>query len=174
MTPRHRRSDEFNTKLASVRCLTLDVDGVLTDGKLYMLPDGKECVAFDIQDGLGLVQLQRAGIHAAAISGRDNGAVRARLEYLNFRHIYLGVADKARALMDLMQSTGLSADSIAHMGDDLPDMPILDLVGVRIAVPNAMPAVLERADYITFRKGGHGAVREVCEMLLEARRGIGH
>ena len=172
MMPRHQKSEELRNLLCGVRCLSLDVDGVLTDGKLYMLPDGQECVAFDIQDGLGLVRLQRAGIHVAAISGRDNEAVRARLRFLNIKHVHLGVTDKAQAMNSLIQSLGIPAEDIAHMGDDLPDLPAFDLVGFRIAVPNAVPEIIERADYVTEQRGGNGAVREVCELLLAANEEV--
>ena len=157
-------------RLASaVRLLILDVDGVLTDGRLYYGADGTELTTFHARDGSAMKRLQAAGVPIAAISGRSSPAAARRLGELGVRHLYAGVADKREALDALCAATGLAAEHMAHIGDDLPDLPLFDRVGMAVAVPDAHPRVLARADWVTALSGGCGAVQEVCDLVLKAR-----
>ncbi len=151
-----------------IRLLVLDVDGVLTDGRLFISPAGEEFKVFHVRDGSGLVAVQRAGVTVAIISGRDSGAVTRRAAELGIRHVRQGVADKARELQALMHELGASPDQTACVGDDTPDLPMLRAAGLAIAVADAHPALLAAAHWVTPSSGGRGAVRDVCDLLLSA------
>jgi 3-deoxy-D-manno-octulosonate 8-phosphate phosphatase (KDO 8-P phosphatase) len=150
--------------------LVLDVDGVLTDGRLYFGPRGEALKAFNVRDGFGLVQLKRAGVEVAVISGRRSGAVSARCRELGVRHVHQGVSDKLAVLKRLCARLQLAPRDCACVGDDLPDIPLMRAVALGFAVADAHPQVRRAADVVTRRAGGRGAVREVCDRLL-ARRG---
>jgi len=152
-----------------IRLLVLDVDGVLTDGRLYLSASGEEFKVFHVRDGSGIVALRRAGIEVAIISGRDCGAVVRRAAELGIRHVRQGVADKGAALAALTGEHGIAADEAACVGDDTPDAPLLQRAGLAIGVADAHPALLVAAHWVTQAKGGRGAVREVCDLLLSAR-----
>ena len=152
-----------------VRLLILDVDGVLTDGLLHYGPDGAEFKAFHVRDGSAVKRLLAAGIGVAIISGRKSEAVRRRVAELGIPHLYAGAEDKAVALAALCRATAIDARSMAHVGDDVADLALFEQVGMACAVPDAHPAVLARADYVTQSAGGRGAVREVCDLLLTAQ-----
>jgi 3-deoxy-D-manno-octulosonate 8-phosphate phosphatase (KDO 8-P phosphatase) len=154
-----------------IRLLVLDVDGVLTDGRLYFGPRGEALKVFDVRDGYGLVALQRAGIAIAVISGRRSGAVSARCRELGIRHVYQGVADKLAVFERLRRRLKLAAGACACVGDDLPDVPLMSAVALGFAVADAHPAVRRAAAVVTRQGGGRGAVREVCDFLLAAARG---
>lgn len=156
----------------AIRLLVLDVDGVLTDGRLYFGPRGEALKVFDVRDGLGLVQLQRAGVAVAVISGRRSPMVRARCRELGVRHVHQGVSDKLTALMRLCARLKLTPASCACVGDDLPDVPVMRAAALSFAVADAHHQVRRAADVVTRRPGGRGAVREVCDHLLtlQARR----
>ena len=154
---------------ARIRLLVLDVDGVLTDGRLYYSAEGEVLKAFHAQDGLGLRLLRNEGVQIALISGRAAPALLKRAGDLKIELLFLGRDDKLVALQECLQAAGVSADEAAFVGDD-----VLDLVGMRhvalgVAVANANVFVRERADWVTHTPGGQGAVREVCDALLEAR-----
>jgi 3-deoxy-D-manno-octulosonate 8-phosphate phosphatase (KDO 8-P phosphatase) len=155
----------------AIRLLVLDVDGVLTDGRLYYGPRGEALKAFHVHDGHGIVQLQRAGIAVAVISGRRSPMVSVRCRELGVRHVFQGVADKLPVLERLLKRLKIAAAECACVGDDLPDLPLMERAGLSFAVADAVSAVRRRADRTTRARGGRGAVREVCEQLLQGRRG---
>lgn len=153
-----------------IKLLVLDVDGVLTDGGLLMGAGGDEWKRFHVHDGLALVAARRAGLHVAVVSGRTSGAVQRRMAELGVEEVHQGVDDKAALVQGIIARLGLSASEVAAMGDDLPDLPVLMMVGLRLAPSDAVGEVRRAAHWISRRRGGQGAVREAVEMLLRARR----
>ncbi len=147
----------------------MDVDGILTDGTIHISSDGTETKVFSILNGMGLVRLRQAGITVAWISGRASGATTVRANELRIPHVIQGRTDKLVALRELTTTLGLEASACVYMGDDDIDAPAISWAGIGVSVPDAMPAALEAADYITTRRAGHGAVREVCELILTHR-----
>ena len=147
----------------------MDVDGVLTDGTVQISSDGTEAKSFSILDGMGLKQLEKAGVVTAWISGRASGATTVRATELKIPHVIQGRTDKLAALQELAAHLKLSAAHCAYMGDDDIDAPAIAWAGVGIAPPEAMPSALTAADHVTRRAAGHGAVREVCECILAAQ-----
>lgn len=154
---------------AAIRLLVLDVDGVLTDGRLYYGPRGEALKVFDVRDGLGIVLLQRAGLSVAVISGRRSAMVKARCRELGVRHVHQGVSDKLALLRRLCTRLELTLAAVACIGDDLPDVPVMRAAALSFAVADAPLAVRRAADVVTRRRGGRGAVREVCDHLLALR-----
>jgi 3-deoxy-D-manno-octulosonate 8-phosphate phosphatase (KDO 8-P phosphatase) len=152
-----------------MRLLVLDVDGVLTDGRLWFGPEGEVLKAFHVRDGAGLKALRAAGIEVAIISGRRSPMVDRRAAELGIPHVRQGVEDKGAALKELLRHLDIAAERTACVGDDTPDLPMLQQVAMPIAVADAHPAVLAVARHITRLPGGAGAVREVCDLLLAAR-----
>jgi 3-deoxy-D-manno-octulosonate 8-phosphate phosphatase (KDO 8-P phosphatase) len=153
-----------------VRLLVLDVDGVLTDGRLHITADGEETKVFHVRDGSGIVAVQRAGIQVAIISGRASAAVTRRAAELGIQHVRQGIGDKGAALEQLLQELQLAPELLACVGDDTPDLPMLERASLAIVVADAHAAVRPAAHWITTAAGGHGAVREVCDLLLHARQ----
>lgn len=160
----------FNPALRRVQLLVLDVDGVLTDGRLYYGARGEAFKAFHVRDGYGIKQVAAAGITVAIISGRKSAAVTLRARELGIRHVTQGANDKLAALEKLARARSVAFEHCACVGDDTPDAPMLQVAGVAIAVADAHLDALAVADLVTTRAGGHGAVREVCDWLLDARR----
>lgn len=158
-------------KLGEIRLVAFDIDGVFTDGRFYLSDDGIETKAFHTQDGYGVRQLLTSGIEVAVISGRKSGAVAKRMAELQVPHVVLGCKDKVAAMDELAANLGLGVNACAYVGDDLPDLPLMNHVGFSIAVANAVPALLERCDFVTKKPGGFGAVREVCELIINMRSG---
>jgi 3-deoxy-D-manno-octulosonate 8-phosphate phosphatase (KDO 8-P phosphatase) len=154
---------------AEIRLFAMDVDGVLTDGTVQISSDGTEAKSFSILDGFGLKQLARFDIATAWISGRASGATTVRATELNIPHVIQGRIDKHLALQELAARLGLAANQCAYMGDDTIDASAIAWAGIGVAPRDAMPAALAAADYVTRRVAGRGAVREICEHLLEAR-----
>ena len=152
-----------------IRLLALDVDGVLTDGKLYFSADGDELKAFNILDGHGIKMLHQAGIMTAIITGRSSPLTQRRAENLGIHWLYQGREDKKQALDELAVESGVGLAEMAYAGDDLPDLAAIQAAGLGISVPNGYPAVIESADWCTRASGGNGAVREICDLLLSAR-----
>jgi 3-deoxy-D-manno-octulosonate 8-phosphate phosphatase (KDO 8-P phosphatase) len=150
----------------AISLLVLDVDGVLTDGRLYFGARGEALKVFDVRDGYGLVAVQRAGITVAVISGRRSGAVRARCRELGIRYVYQGVADKLAVFERLRARLKLTRGACVCMGDDLPDVPLMKAVGLSFAVADAHGTARRAAQRVTRHRGGRGAVREVCDLLL--------
>ncbi len=161
---------ELRSVAARIRLLVLDVDGVLTDGRLYYDTSGHETKSFHVRDGYGIQQVLAAGLHVAVISGRTSGAAAARLAELRVPHVFLGRNDKRRVLDQLLAELEVPIASVACMGDDVTDLEIMDAAGLGITVADAHPDVLGAADWVSIAKGGQGAVREVCDFLLAARQ----
>ena len=155
--------------LSQVKLFVLDVDGVLTDGGLYMGAQGELAKRFDAKDGMGLSLLLRHGIKVAFLTGRGQGIVQRRAQELRIPYCFEGVKDKRRQLLQLAESLRLSADEIAYMGDDLNDLPAFAAAGHRFAPADGVAEVRQLADYVTQSRAGHGAVREVAEVLLKSR-----
>lgn len=156
-------------KAKQVQMLILDVDGVLTDGRLFFDNDGNEYKSFHSRDGLGLRLLWQTGVELAVISGRHSKSVAARMKMLGIEHVYQGYKDKHLAFLEVMKKTGIAAANIAYVGDDLIDLPIMLKTGLAITVNDANFAVKARAHWCTTLPGGHGAVREVCDLLMLAQ-----
>lgn len=154
---------------AAIRLFAMDVDGILTDGTVQISSDGTETKGFSILDGLGLVRLRQAGIAVAWISGRRSDATTVRATELKIPHLVQGRTDKIVALQALAAQLKLSAHQCAYMGDDDIDAPAILWAGIGATVPDAIPAALAAADYVTSRAAGRGAVREVCDHILAAQ-----
>lgn len=152
-----------------IRLVAFDIDGVFTDGRFYLSDDGVESKAFSTQDGYGIRCLIRAGIEVAVISGRRSGAVDRRMSELGVRHVYQGCSDKVGTFDELVGKLGIDTADCVYVGDDVPDLPLLERAGYAVAVANAVDAVIRRCDYTTQARGGSGAVREVCDLLVAAR-----
>lgn len=156
-------------RAADVRLLLLDVDGVLTDGRLYFGPRGEALKVFHVRDGHGIRALRHAGIEVAIVSGRRSPMVSARARELGIRHVHQGIKDKLTAVAQLLSSLDLSLGACACVGDDEPDVPLMRAARLAIAVADAHPLALRAAHLVTRLPGGCGAVREVCELLLARR-----
>ena len=161
--------DALKERAAKIRMLVLDVDGVLTDGKLYFDHAGNELKAFNTRDGLGMKALQRSGIEVAVITGRKSAAVSHRMAQLGIQHVYQGREDKLNAFLHLLELTGHEASQICFAGDDWIDLPLLLRVGLAVSVADAEERVKDQAHWITQRNGGDGAVREICNLILAAQ-----
>lgn len=157
-------------RASRVRLLVLDVDGVLTDGGLFVSASGEEAKRFHVHDGLALVAARRAGLQIAVLSSRASAAVTRRMAELGVSEVHQGVADKAGALDALRERLGLAVADVAMMGDDLQDLPAMGRAGLALAPANAAAEVRRAAHWVARRRGGDGAVREAVEMLLKARR----
>jgi YrbI family 3-deoxy-D-manno-octulosonate 8-phosphate phosphatase len=153
-----------------VRLLCVDVDGVLTDAGMYYGPDGEVLKKFNTRDGLGLARLREAGVAVALISGEDSAIVHARAAKLKIDEVFAGVANKRVVIDDLCARKKLDLDEVAFIGDDLNDLPALECVGLACAVADAAEPVKAVAHYVTQRRGGDGAVRELCELLIAAKQ----
>jgi len=160
----------FHPALRRVQLLVLDVDGVLTDGRLFYGAKGEALKAFHVRDGHGIKQVTAAGVTVAIISGRKSAAVARRARELGIRHVTQGASDKLAALTRLVKARNVPLQHCACVGDDTPDAPILQVAGLAIAVADAHVDALAAADLVTSRPGGYGAVREVCDWILDARR----
>lgn len=159
----------LSERARAVRLLVLDVDGVLTDGTLYFAAGGEELKAFNIQDGLGIKLLQANGVEVAIVTGRSSPALALRARELGIARMFQGAPDKLDVFGTLLQAAALQPAQVACVGDDLPDLPLLARCGLAVAVPEAPEAVRSRVHYVTRRPGGRGAVREVCELLMQAQ-----
>lgn len=157
------------TPAAEIALVVLDVDGVLTDGRLWYGPDGEAFKAFNVRDGHGIKSLVAAGVGVAVISGRRSAAVMARMRELGVADVAQGVKDKARALAELLERNAVEPRRVACLVDDTPDLVLMAAVGMPAAVADAHPEVLAAAKHVTRAAGGHGAVREFCDFLLAAR-----
>ena len=160
---------EVSEKAKVIEAVLFDVDGVMTDGKIYCSENGETLKAFNAADGLGIKLLQDFEIMTGVISGRDSAALRYRLNELNIQHLYLGVEEKLNAFENFLEQTGLKPDVVAFIGDDLPDLPILTRCGLSIGPSNSSSEVLSRVDYVTVHPGGEGSIREVVEIILKAK-----
>ena len=166
------RRAQRSAKFAEVRLLVMDVDGVLTDGGIYYTERGDEVKRFDVRDGQGLVMLRETGVLTAVITRRRSRIVQRRAAELGIAEVHQGATDKRGLLESLISRRGLSPSEVAYVGDDIGDLAAMQLVGVPVAVSDAVPIVKEAAAYVTRARPGHGAIREVCEAILRARRSI--
>ncbi len=153
-------------KAKKIKLVVLDVDGVLTDGQIVTSSQGELCKHFDVKDGLGIKMLLAAGIDVVVITGRRSAIVGARLRELGVRDVFQGQSYKKGAFLDLIQARHLDASECACMGDDIPDLPVLQLVGLSCAPADAVDTVLKSVDFVSSRAGGRGAVREMAEKIL--------
>lgn len=157
------------SEFANIRLLAFDIDGVFTDGRFYLSDDGVETKAFSTQDGFGIRRAIDSGLEIAVISGRNSKAVSLRMQELGVQHVFLGCKDKVAALDDLAASLNIAVADCAFVGDDVPDLALLNRVGLPIAVANAVAEVRDACSVTTKARGGHGAVREVCDLIVAAR-----
>ncbi len=164
-----KQMQDILEKAARIKLVVFDVDGVLTDGSLYIGDDGQEYKAFHSRDGHGMKLLQESGVRIGIITGRTSRVVEHRMASLGIEHVYQGQLDKLPAFQDLMEKLDLSPDAVAYVGDDVVDLPIMVRVGLAIAVADAHPMVARHAHWQTAQPGGRGAARDVCELMLEAR-----
>jgi YrbI family 3-deoxy-D-manno-octulosonate 8-phosphate phosphatase len=162
-------ADDLLERARRVRLLAVDVDGVLTDGGMYYGSSGEVMKKFNTRDAMGLALVRLDGMRVALITGEDSPIARARAAKLRIEDVFCGIDDKLECLDRLLAATGLSRDQVAYVGDDVNDLPVLEAVGLAVAVADAVRAVRQVAHYVTARPGGGGAVREACELLLAAR-----
>ena len=160
---------ELLRRAARIRLLALDVDGVLTDGHLYYSNSGEETKAFSTLDGQGIKLLQQSGVPVALITARQSSLVARRADNLGIRHVVQNCSDKFAALRQLLDDLALDLGEVAYIGDDLPDLACIARVGLGISVPGGHFSVRERAALVTRHAGGHGAVREVCDLIMQAQ-----
>ena len=161
--------NDATDRAANVRLVAFDVDGVLTDGGLYVGDNGVEYKAFYSRDGHGMRMLMDSGIDIGIITGRTSQLVGDRMKSLGVKHVYQGHREKRPAFESLMEATGYSAEEIAFVGDDVMDLPVMRCAGLAIAVADAHPLVVEHAHWQTPNPGGRGAVRDVCELVMKAQ-----
>ena len=160
-------------KARAIRLVIFDVDGVLTDGSLYLGDSGEEIKAFNARDGHGMKMLHESGVELAIITGRTSRSVELRAKNLGVELLFQGAADKARVYAELLAARKLDAGATAYMGDDMVDLPVLRRCGLALTVPDAPLAVKQHADYVTRAPGGRGAAREACELIMHAQGTLG-
>jgi 3-deoxy-D-manno-octulosonate 8-phosphate phosphatase (KDO 8-P phosphatase) len=160
---------DLHARASRVRLLSCDVDGVLTDGRILYCDDGREIKAFSCLDGVGIKLLQESGAVVAWITGSAAPAVTNRARNLGVTHVVLGAANKLEPWEQLRRQLGFAPDQCAHIGDDLPDLPIFVRCGLAVSVPNAPAPMRQHSHYVTRAQGGAGAVRELCELILSAQ-----
>lgn len=161
--------EPLREKAANIRLIAFDVDGIMSNGRLYFSANGDELKGFNILDGLGMKQLMAAGITVAVITGRRSPLTEKRMKDLGIPHLMQGREDKKVALQELVSTMDVTPEQIAYMGDDLPDLPAIRFAGLGITVPNGYWLVREQADYCTTAAGGEGAVREACDLILTSQ-----
>jgi len=152
-----------------IRLMAFDVDGVMTDGGLFLSDSGEEFKRFNSLDGHGLKMLRASGVEVAIITGRTSRCVAARAQNLGIVHVFQGVENKLETMVELLNRLKLSRDAAAYMGDDVVDLMVMRHVGLSISVPESPRLVREHSDYVTQSSGGHGAVREACELIMSAQ-----
>ena len=169
-TPQTAHTDPLlKEKAEKIRLLALDVDGVLTDGRLYFDQAGNEMKTFFTRDGLGIKAVQKFDVRVALITGRSSAIVARRAEELGISLVYQGCEDKLEAFTDMLGKTGCSEEQVCYAGDDWVDLPLLNRVGLAVTVADAHPLVKTRVHWVTQHGGGKGAVREICDLILSAR-----
>ena len=162
-------ADETAVKAAGIKLLICDVDGVFSDGRIYLGNDGEELKAFNTRDGYGIKALQNSGVDVAIITGRQSNIVQKRMQSLGVKHIYQGQENKIAAYEQLLEKLALQESQVAYIGDDSPDLKVMRRVGLAICVADGHPFVKQTAHHTTTLNGGFGAVREVCDLLMIAR-----
>ncbi len=158
-------------RASAIRLAIFDVDGVFTNGLLYLSDDGTETKTFNVKDGHGVKRLLQAGVEVAIISGRRSAAVDRRMQELGVRHVFQGIRDKVAVFTELTDRLGIEPEAVAYLGDDLPDLDVMRRVGLPAATADAHEDLLPHAAWTSRRPGGEGAVREFCDLLLAARAG---
>jgi len=159
-------TDDAFTAMRSIKLLICDIDGVFSDGRIYLGNNGEELKAFHTKDGYGIKALGASGVDVAVITGRTSNIVATRMSALNVKYIVQGEENKLPALKQMAEKLNLSLDEIAYIGDDMPDHECINYVGLGIAVQDAHPSILSIANYTTFNRGGFGAVREICDLIM--------
>lgn len=159
----------FLSRAKLIRLMAFDVDGVMTDGGLYLSDSGDEFKRFNSLDGHGIKMLRASGVEVAIITGRTSRCVEARAKNLGITNVYQGAEHKLEAMVDLLGKLNLSRDAAAYMGDDVVDLCVMRHVGLAISVPDSPDLVREHSNYVTKSRGGHGAVREACELIMSAQ-----
>lgn len=167
-------SAENRERLKNIRLMVFDVDGVLTDGRLFYNEDGEDLKAFHVLDGYGLRLLQECGIQVAIVTGRTGAIVPRRASELGIDEVHLGIRDKASTLTQIAQKFGLDMQHIGFMGDDLIDLPAMKRVGFAASVPNAPQYIRQLAHWVADIEGGYGAARRCCDLILAAQGRLGH
>jgi 3-deoxy-D-manno-octulosonate 8-phosphate phosphatase (KDO 8-P phosphatase) len=157
------------TKAKEIKLLVCDVDGVFSDGRIYLGNAGEELKAFHTKDGFGIKALGASGVDVAIITGRNSAIVENRMKALNVAHIIQGQEDKLPALIELTNQLNVTLNEVAYIGDDVPDLPCIKAAGLGICVSDAHPLVLNDANYVTFTRGGFGAVREACDLIMQSQ-----
>lgn len=158
--------DAFKEQLKTVKLLSLDVDGILTDGGLYYTETGEELRKFNVKDGMGMKNARAAGVELCIISASTTNAIQERGKRLGLTHVYTGAKNKIEILQKICDELNISLENVAHMGDDLNDISIMEKIGTPITVGDAMEEVKRKTVYITQKNGGQGAVREICDLLV--------
>ena len=161
--------DVFMERLKNVELLSLDTDGVLTDGGIYFSDAGEQFRKFNVKDGMGIKLIQSIGVEIIIISSSTTLAIKHRASALGIDRVYLGVEDKKSKIKEICAELALSLNQVVHIGDDLNDIPVLNIVGLSITVADAVEDVIAIANFVTEKKGGEGAVREVCDLIVAAK-----
>jgi 3-deoxy-D-manno-octulosonate 8-phosphate phosphatase (KDO 8-P phosphatase) len=162
-------TSDIDARARRIKILLMDCDGVLTDGRLWLMADGDEQKTFHARDGQGISLFQRAGMKTGIITGRTSSAVERRAQDLKMSYVRQQAKDKIKALDEILAEAGVSADECAYLGDDVADIPVMRRIGLAVAVADAVPETKQAAHYVTELKGGDGAVREVCDLILKAQ-----
>lgn len=162
-------SNNILAKAKQIKLFICDIDGVFSDGRIYLGNSGEELKAFHTKDGYGIKALGSSGVDVAVITGRQSNIVQNRMTALNVKYIVQGEENKLPALKNILEELNLTPDQVAYIGDDMPDYECMDYVGLSIAVNDAHPQILQLADYTTFTRGGFGAVREVCDLIMQTQ-----
>ena len=163
------KDEELKSRIRKIRLLILDVDGVLTDGRIIIDDAGQESKHFDVKDGHGLKLIMRYGIDVVLLTGRSSAVVTHRAADLGIREVYQGILNKIDFFIQFIEKRGINPEEVAYIGDDVVDIPILKRVGFSIAVQDAADEVKEKVDHITGKPGGRGAVRETCDLILKVQ-----
>jgi len=166
-TPYGKIKPDIFEQAQKVKLFVCDVDGVFSDGRIYLGNDGEELKAFHTKDGFGLKAIMQQGIEVAIITGRESNIVKNRMSALGIKHIFQGKDDKLTVYQSLLSQLNLKPEQTAYIGDDVVDLPVMKIAGLGIAVNDAHPVVLQKADLVTTVKGGFGAVREICDLFLQ-------
>jgi len=167
-------ADEIIDRASKIKLLVCDVDGVFSDGRIYLGNDGEELKAFHTKDGFGVKALIASGVHVAIITGRNSRIVYDRMSALNVTHIVQGKEDKLPAMKEIMAELSITEQQVAYIGDDMADMPCIEVAGLGVAVHDAHPFVIDNANYQTFTLGGFGAVRELCDLIMFSQNTLQH
>ncbi|MBL4748728.1 MAG: HAD hydrolase family protein [Magnetovibrio sp.] len=162
---------DLKSRLADIKLLSLDVDGVMTDGGLYYTDEGVQFRKFNVKDGLGIKLAMKAGVQICIISASKQISTLTRAEHLGIQHVRIGADDKLAALNDIRAQLGLELHEVAHVGDDLTDVALMVHVGLALTIADGVDEAIEAAHYVTKKSGGKGAVRELCDLIVAARSG---